>query len=154
MKSAGNTKSLQILNRKESKRILEKIEGQWGTSLEGDYVLLLSEKQRVYVVNKEVFNLDLSKLRINSVGMYFADVKNGIRLSIDGSQIIGPKATKNIIELSDEEAKQWMRGEDLDKDTGSAAFLIIKHNNDFLGTGKAVQGKILNFVPKTRRMKL
>jgi len=29
---------------------------------------------------------------------------------------------------------------------------MIKHDNDYLGSGKATKGIILNFVPKTRRL--
>jgi NOL1/NOP2/fmu family ribosome biogenesis protein len=32
-------------------------------------------------------------------------------------------------------------------------FVILKHENDFLGTGKYKNEKILNFVPKARRFK-
>ena len=45
-----------------------------------------------------------------------------------------------------------MKGEDLDKEFNGKGFLIIKHNNDYLGTGKYRDGRILNFVPKTRRL--
>jgi NOL1/NOP2/fmu family ribosome biogenesis protein len=145
--------NLKILNKKEIKRILAMIETQWGFKEELDYAFLETEKGRVYIANREIFNLDLSKVRINSVGFYFAETRAGIRLSLEGSQIIGPKATKNVVELNDKEAKQWMSGEDLDKQTECRDFAIIKHKNDFLGTGKQTkEGKILNFVPKTRRM--
>ncbi len=32
-------------------------------------------------------------------------------------------------------------------------FIIMKYKNDFLGTGKASENKITNFVPKTRRLR-
>ncbi|MBN2112037.1 hypothetical protein JW707_02955 [Candidatus Woesearchaeota archaeon] len=145
--------NLKILNKKEIKKILGAIESQWGFREELDYAFLETEKGKVYLANKEIFSIDLSKLKINSLGIYFAEIKSGIRLSIEGSQIIGPKATKNIVELNDEEAKQWMAGLDLDKQTECKDFVIIKYKDDFLGTGKQTkEGKVLNFVPKVRRM--
>jgi len=145
--------NLKILNKKETKRILAMLEKQWGFKEEMDYAFLETEKNKIYIANKEVFDLDLSKVKINSIGMYFAEAVSDIRLSIEGSQIVGPKADKNVVELDENELKHWMAGEDIDKDTGCTGFVIIRHKDDFFGTGKATaEGKILNFVPKVRRM--
>lgn len=146
--------NLKILNKRETKKILAMAKEQWGFDEEFDYVFLETGKGRIYIANKEIFNLDLSQVRINSIGIYFAETRSGIRLSIEGSQIIGPKATKNVVELNDGEAKLWMYGTDLDKQTECTGFVIIKYKNDFLGTGKqTADGKILNYVSKVRRMR-
>jgi NOL1/NOP2/fmu family ribosome biogenesis protein len=145
--------NIKILNKKEIKEILKAMEDQWGFKDELDYAFLKTEKGKIYIANKEVFDIDLEKLKINSIGMYFGELKNGLRLSIEGSQLIGPKATKNIIELNDKDAKEWLSGIDIDHKSDESVFVIIKHNNDFLGTGKAKEGIILNFVPKIRRIK-
>ena len=86
--------------------------------------------------------------------MYFCDLENEIRLSIEGSQIIGPKAAKNVVEINEEQTKEWLKGEDLEIDGKSnySGFVIIKHNADFLGTGKYKENKILNYVSKSRRI--
>ena len=144
--------NLKILNKKEIKRIMSLLEKQWEFKEKLDYAFLETEKGKIYIANKEIFELDLSKVKINSIGMYFADARNGIRLSIEGSQIVGPKAKKNVIELDDNEAKLWMKGQDLDHPTESSGFVILMHKGDFLGSGNAAaDGRILNFVPKTRR---
>jgi len=144
---------LKILNKKEAKKILSMLEKQWGFKEKPDYAFLETEKGKIYIANKEIFNLDLSKIKINSVGMYFAEARAGIRLSIEGSQIVGKKATKNVVELNDKEAKQWLMGIDIDKKADAEDFVILKHGDDFLGSGKATkEGKILNFVPKVRRI--
>jgi len=144
---------LKILNKKEAKKILSMLEKQWGFRDELDYAFLQSEKSKIYIANREIFGLDLSKVKVNSYGLYFAEIKSGIRLSIEGSQIIGPKAAKNVVELTGKEAKQWMSGIDIEKETDAEGFVILRHAEDFLGTGKATKdGKILNFVPKTRRL--
>ena len=145
--------NLKILNRKETKPILELMKKQWDIDAKLDYAFLMNNKGKVFLSNKEAFNLDFKKIRINSMGLYFAEVKGDeIRLSIEGSQLIGAKAKKNIIELTDSEARKWLKGEDLDKACKGEGFLIIKHDKDFLGTGRYKEGRILNFVPKTRRL--
>ena len=143
---------LKFLNSKETKEILKLIEEQWGAKLKLDYTFARNNKHRVFIVNKDISKIDFSKLRINSVGMYFCDLENEIRLSIEGSQIIGPKAAKNIVEINESQVRQWLKGEDLEIKGDYDGFVIIKSNNDFLGTGKYKEGKVLNYVNKGRRV--
>ena len=56
------------------------------------------------------------------------------------------------MEINDEQADQWLRGNDLDIKAESA-FKILKNNNEFLGCGKSTGDRITNFVPKERRIK-
>jgi len=163
---------LKILNNKEIKEIYEMIDKQWGAKIKLDYGFLKNNKNRIFVISKDISKIDLSKLRLNSVGMYFCEFdKLGIRLSIEGSQIVGPKATKNVVELNEEETRKWFKGEDLEKECKDCnGFVILKaakikdfrdtknprdflvNKNDFLGTGKYSNKRILNYVGKTRRV--
>jgi len=144
---------LTILNSKEIKKILKLIENQWNAKLNLDYAFLKNNKNRIFIVNKNLEKIELEKLRVNSIGMYFCETRdNEIRLSIEGSQLIGPKATKNIIELNDQELKKWFNGEDLEKESNCSGFVLLRHNDDFLGTGKYKPGKVLNYVSKSRRI--
>lgn len=161
--------NLKILNSKEIKEILNLINQQWDYNEKLDYAFLRNEtlkqkrfenpvfkKNKIIIANKEIFNLDFSKLRINSLGLEFAAIeKSGeIRLSIEGSQIIGKKAKKNIAELDEQEIKQWLKGEDVEKQLDAKGFQLIKYKNYFCGTGKYKENKLLNFVPKERRLNL
>lgn len=146
---------LKILNKKEIKKILLLIKQQWDCTVDLDYAFLKNKKNRLFVINKEISRIELEKLRINSLGLYFGEINTGkLRLSIEGSQIIGTNAKKNVLELNDKEIKEWLRGNDLDKETNLNGFIIIKNNNDFFGCGKVVGKKILNYVPKTRRVRI
>jgi len=144
---------LEILNKKEVKAILFLLEKQFSFSDELDYAFLQSEKGKIFIIKKDVAGIDFKKLRINTIGLYFASVNDSeIRLTIEGSQLVGPYSKKNILELNKEEAKQWMNGIDLEKEADLNGFVLIKHNDDFLGCGKIKEKKILNFVPKERRI--
>ena len=145
---------LKILNSKEIKEIHKLIESQWGAKIKMDYGFLKNAKNRIFIINRDISKIDFSKLRLNSVGMYFCEAdKIGIRLSIEGSQIIGPKANKNIVEIDEGETKKWFKGEDLEKECNDCkGFVILKNKNDFIGTGRYSNGKILNYVSKTRRI--
>ncbi|MBI4452776.1 hypothetical protein HY637_05070 [Candidatus Woesearchaeota archaeon] len=145
---------LKILNGKEIKRVLKSIEGQWGARIKPDCGFLRNSKGRIFMISKDISKIDISKLRLNSIGMYFCEIDgNGMRLSIEGSQLVGEKATKNIIELDDEETRNWFRGNDIGKECKDCSgFVMLKNKNDFLGIGKYSNGKILNYVGKTRRI--
>ena len=98
----------------------------------------------------------MESIRIDSIGLYIGEYKKGkFRVSLEGSNIIGKKAKKNIVELNLKERNQWMKGEDLLKDLGEQArFIILKHNSDFLGCGRYKEGRVFNAVPKTRRLRV
>ena len=147
---------LKILNNKEIKGIYKLIEKQWGAKVKLDCGFLSNSKNRIFIISKDISKIDTSKLRLNSAGMYFCEVdERGIRLSIEGSQLLGAKAAKNLVELNEEEARKWFKGEDLEKECNACnGFVILKYKNDFLGTGKYSNGRILNYVSKTRRINL
>ena len=147
---------LKILNSKEIKQILRLIENHWGAKIKLDCGFLKNQKNRIFLISKDISRIDVSRLKINSIGMYFCEIDNqGIRLSIEGSQIIGPKAHKNIVEINEEEIKEWFIGEGIEKECKDCSgFVILKRENDFFGNGKYANGKILNYVGKSRRVKV
>ncbi len=147
---------LKILRKKEVKQILSKLKEQWDFSKPLNYTFLKSHKDKIYLITNDISKIDLSKLRIDKIGLYFCTIVNQkeIRLSIEGSQLIGLYCNKNILELNESEMKQWLQGFDLDKESSVKGFALIKHNKDFIGTGKVTEGKILNYIPKARRIKV
>ena len=144
-----------FLNSKEIKRILQQLDEQWAFTKDLDYAFFMNNQRRVALVNRDFAVIADVKLRLNSLGLYFCEVmENGeIRLSIEGSQLIGPHASKNVIEIDFVSAKQWMFGQDLEISFGeSTTFVILKHGDYFLGCGRYKNGVISNHVSKNRRI--
>ena len=105
---------MKLLNKKQVSHILNELKGYYGIKeLDIDYSFF-QNKDKIYLISKEFRNLNTKDLRINNIGLYFLDIEKGLRLSIEGSQIIGKKATKNIHELNDQEIREWLRGYDLE----------------------------------------
>lgn len=150
---------LKFLNKKEKEELLKKLNEQFGIK-EIPWKIAHLGKERIILFSgniseEEIFMID-DIARIEGVGIYFAKIDektNDIRLSIEGSQLLKEQITKNIFELTEEQAEQWMMGQELNLSTGKKGFLIMKFKDDFLGTGKASENKIGNFVPKSRRLK-
>lgn len=140
----------------DKKRILEKLNEQFGIKEIPQLIILFGkEKLRLYsgnLLKEELYYLN-NELRIENIGLYFAKWENNeIRLTIDGVQMFKNQITKNILELNNEQAEQWLKGNDLDIKSDNS-WKILKHNNEFIGCGKSTGEKISNFMPKERRIK-
>ena len=148
-------KELNFLRSKEVKQLMKRVFEQWGADfmdLFQEYAFL-KNKDKVYIVSRAIAEVPFEKLRINNVGLYILEDRHDeLRLSVEGSQLLGPKAAKNVVELSKEELVKWIKGNDLVKEGKNKGFVIIKHNKDFFGSGKFKDGRLLNFLPKIRRL--
>ncbi|MBI4440741.1 hypothetical protein HY639_01095 [Candidatus Woesearchaeota archaeon] len=144
---------LEILNKKELKPINAALQKHYGTSLPGDYVYMLNTRDNLYMVSRAIEDLPLKELRVSSIGLYIGEWLHGeLRLSIEGSQLLGPLAQRNVADLADADCALWMQGESIHS-VGDNGYVIIRHNGDFLGCGRRKDGVLLNYVPKTRRVK-
>lgn len=146
--------NLKILNSKEIKRILDKIKEQFGINkINLDYGMLQNKDGKLFLISKDLKKVDLEKLRINELGLYVAKLDNGLRLTIEGSQLFGKDTKKNVHEVSKDEAYSWMSGNDLICNKEFKGFVIVKYKNNYLGSGKWKSNKILNYTPKERRVR-
>jgi len=148
---------LKFFNQQEKERILRQLEQQFGIK-ELPFELARLGKERIIVFSgnisgREILNLD-EIAHIEGIGLYFAKEQvDGIRLSIEGSQLLGSQITKNIFELDEKQAEDWMLGREINLTTDKRGFFVMKFKEDFLGTGKISEKKISNFIPKQRRLK-
>ncbi len=133
--------------------IWRQLKAQFGvTKIEG-IRLIPSGKQRVRAVSENLFT-KLNILNPITAGMYFATIMpDGIRLSVEGSQIVGKRAERNVVELDCEQVKKWLKGENVPIPPEMKGYVIVKDKlkNDFLGCGLAKNGILINFLPKARR---
>jgi len=147
---------MKPLTSTDKKRIINALNEQFGIS-KLPYLIIQfgKEKLRVYsgnLLKEELYHLN-NELRIENIGLYFAKWENdGIRLTLDGVQLLKNQISKNILELDDKQAEQWLKGNDLDIKT-DRSWKILKHKNEFIGCGKSTEERITNFMPKERRIK-
>lgn len=147
-----------ILNSKDKKHIRQHLTLEFGiTSLPDNMVFFcLNKKERVYACNKEIFDVEQESLRVNSFGLYFGTfMPDGFRLSIEGVQLIGHLANKNVFLIDDSQFEAYLKGENLDcfQEEFQKEYVIVKHDNDFLGVGKVKNNIFTNHLPKSRQLK-
>lgn len=140
-----------VMNNKEIKVFHKRLGEQFGFKGKLDY-LFFKKKDKIYIISKRYKDLDVKKFNINSVGLYIAkEDLGGVRLSVEGSQLVGPKSSKNIVEVLD--PKEWVGGKDISIKEKLKNFVLVRYKKDFLGCGFFKKGTLLNYIPKSRRMK-
>ncbi len=145
---------LKILNTREIKQIKLKLKEQFDYDYQEDFAFLLNNKNKLYVVNKDISRLDIEKLRVDKYGLYFGEFKNELRLSMEAAWLVGQKAKTNIIKIDETELKKYFLGEDLDRDLGTKnRFILLKFNQEIISCAKYKDQKILNYLPKIHRSK-
>ncbi|MEK6835282.1 MAG: hypothetical protein AABX61_03405 [Nanoarchaeota archaeon] len=146
--------NLKILNKKESERILDKINEQFGIkNIESNYIILQKKDGKIFLINNSFGKIEYNTLRINELGLYVARFDKEIRLTIEGSQIFGKHATKNVYEVNENDANSWMEGDDIECNKEFKGFVIIKYKDNYLGSGKCKNNKLLNYIPQERRIR-
>ena len=150
---------LTIFNTREVKKIKEILREQFNHAPTQDYAYLQNEKNKIFLINKDLSKINIKNLRIDKMGFYFAEYKNNsIRLSKEGAQLLLEDAAKNGIKLKNtliltkEEVKNYFTGVDLIKNLGeNPHFLLLLYDNTSIGCAKYKEGKIINFLPKMNR---
>lgn len=153
-----------ILNSKETKHVLEKIRDHYGYDIdknELDYAFLMNKDKRIYIISKDLARVPYDEMKVDGIGIYFGEMYNEkLRLSIEGAQIIGRNATKNIHDLDYDQMIYWIKGNDIEFPDVGEDFVIVRHKEpktrkyDILGCGKYNRqtGKLMNYVSKSRKL--
>ncbi|MDP3987037.1 MAG: hypothetical protein Q8P81_02310 [Nanoarchaeota archaeon] len=148
---------IKILSESEKGKIVSELNEQFGIG-EIDGTIIMKGREKMFLFSGSLGGRTIKKLEesvvIERVGVYFAKiVDDKIKLSIEGVNLLKNQISKNIFDLDESSTDDWIRGRDLNIKTGLRGFLVMRHGSDFLGTGKASENKIGNFIPKSRRVK-
>lgn len=147
---------IEFIKSSEKSEIMEKLKEHYGIK-KLNYLLLRIGRERIRgytgsLSKDEILTLS-REVRIEMIGMYLMKQEGeNIRLSFDSTQML--EINNSIIEISDEQTAQWLRGEDIFLENKEFEnFVVLKNRGNFLGCGKLSKGRITNYVPKERRIK-
>ncbi len=151
---------VEFLDKAKKKKVLNKLEEDYGIN-KLNYLLIRSGKENIRIfsgnLSKDELNLLAKNVNLELIGTKLCTItEEGIRLNFDLINLpeIKSQISKNIIDLNEDEAKKWMRGEDLKIDTKTKEkFLVVKKAEDLLGIGKVYREILKNYIPKERRIK-
>jgi NOL1/NOP2/fmu family ribosome biogenesis protein len=139
----------KILNSKEKKEIYLLLNSQFGYKKSKEYHVLQKEND-IFFFDGDSDDINFDNLRIVQIGIKIGEIrKEQIILTIHGSQIIGPDSDKNIITLSKEDARNYLRGEELNIDIFDGVYLL-KSEDEFIGCGIIKSGIVSNTIERAR----
>ncbi len=148
---------MKILSKKDAREFAQKVNSIYGSKLNFDEEVLLttSKENKIWVASRKAFDINLEELKINSIGLYFGREDRGkLRLSVEGAQIVGETATKNVCEI--ENVWDFLRGFDVEpistENCDEGVYVLVKHKSDILGVAKLQDGKLMNVLPKARKI--
>jgi len=147
---------ITFFSKRQKKQLSTDLDERFGItiSFESD-VILQTGKHKLWICTPEYEQTKELPYRVETIGLYFGqyDKRSALRLSIEGAMMFGKDATKNVIELDKKQLEYWIRGVNLDYSGTNEGYVILTHQGDIVGCGKAFHGGILNHVPKERRIK-
>lgn len=152
--------NFEILDKADKKRVLQELK-PYGIERISYLLIKAGSRLRIFsgILGKNELINWLRNIKIDNIGLYFASLQEGLRMNIDAVHLLSHQIKHNILEISDAEAEKWFRGNEINlKDINyeknlEVGFIILKNKEDFIGVGKLSKTKILNFLPKERRIK-
>jgi NOL1/NOP2/fmu family ribosome biogenesis protein len=159
---------IDLLDKTKKKDILKSV-GYLGEIKTNELFIRTGDRIRTYsgnLTNEEIKKI-WSMFPIEGIGLYLAkdyikkNNKRETRLSLDGIHKLKEQIKKNIIEINEEQANKWFRGNNLELTNKQAeiyrdmeGFVVLKYKEDFVGTAKLFEKRhLLSFLPKERRIK-
>jgi NOL1/NOP2/fmu family ribosome biogenesis protein len=112
---------------------------------------LVDHEDDVFITTPEVE--EFSRVRPVRKGIRLVRVfRHGIKPTTNAMQIFGRYATRNVIELTGEQASKFVQGEDLEIAADvNEDFVIVQHEGFTLGVGLYRHGILKSQVPLSRR---
>lgn len=153
--------NLDILTAGEKKKILASLNENFGIS-ELHYLFIKTGKEKIRAFSGSLSMQEIKELGLNArielIGLYaFKEEKQGYRIAFDSLPLFKNSIKKNIVEVNDEMAEKWLSGKDIESEKFKEIneIVLLKNKNDLIGCGlvKKEQGRIVNLVPKERRIR-
>lgn len=143
---------LTVLNSGERAVLEDTLRDQYGVETLPNRVYLETNKEKVYVVSHGLRDIAWEQLRIDRAGVYVGKwLSDGFRPSVEGAQLFGPLASKNVVELGKQGLMDWLKGRDVDTMYEDSRFVLVRYQDDFVGGAKMKNGTLLNSVSKARK---
>lgn len=121
--------------------------------------LVFGFESKIFILSKDFQKIEnkISQIPFFSLGLYFGQLKKEgkILLSLEGAQMIGKKAKKNIAILDEKNLRNFLLGfnvfpkKEINCEIGN--FILLKFQDDIVGLGEKKEKYIENLMVKTKR---
>lgn len=143
---------LQRLRKTEKKRVKQFLLDVYGYELPSGYSYFVNSRNKIFMVAAGMD--DLLQFKLDRVGLYIGEMnETEFRLSFCALKWFwacqGP--SKNQYELTQTLTEMYMRGQKIPCRNEGRHFYTLVFNNEPIAIAKAVDGTLLNYVPKAFR---
>ncbi|MAG24377.1 hypothetical protein CMI47_02260 [Candidatus Pacearchaeota archaeon] len=147
---------IHFIRSNQKRKIISQLNEQFGIT-KVPHLLIESGKEKIRGYSGSLSKEEIQELNnilhIESLGLYLMSARDAdLRLSIEGSHFFQDQITKNTVKINPSELDKWLHGQDLNIKVPTAT-VIIKNQDDLIGSGKSNGEKIFNYIPKDRRLK-
>jgi NOL1/NOP2/fmu family ribosome biogenesis protein len=147
--------NLKILYAGAKKRLVKELDGQFGI-LKVSYLLFETGRQKIRGFSGSMTREEIQELaeiaNLEFIGIYLFRREGQLRLSLDGSEIFKNQIGKNKFILNREQLDLWFHGKNIDVVLKKGVYVVC-YGNDFLGCGISDGKKLINYMPKERRIR-
>lgn len=131
-----------------------------------EYIFYKKGAKKVWAVRREAVGAvegdeaeTLETLDYESVGLPLMRIGGEHdKPTTDALQLFGDAVRKNSVELDAEDAREFVRGEDIEIEFGEdevdLGYVVVNHEGEVLGCGLYFPGELRSQIPKGRRVEL
>lgn len=131
-----------------------------------EYIFYKKGAKKVWAVKREAVGAvegdeaeTLETLDYESVGLPLMRIGGEHdKPTTDALQLFGDAVRKNSVELDAEDAREFVRGEDVEIEFGEdmvdLGYVVVNHEGEVLGCGLYFPGELRSQIPKGRRVEL
>lgn len=131
-----------------------------------EYIFYKKGAKKVWAVRREAVGAvegdeaeTLETLDYESVGLPLMRIGGEHdKPTTDALQLFGDAVRKNSVELDAEDAREFVRGEDVEIEFGEdevdLGYVVVNHEGEVLGCGLYFPGELRSQIPKGRRVEL
>ena len=131
-----------------------------------EYIFYKKGAKKVWAVRREAVGAvegdeaeTLETLDYESVGLPLMRIGGEHdKPTTDALQLFGDAVRKNSVELDVEDAREFVRGEDIEIEFGEdevdLGYVVVNHEGEVLGCGLYFPGELRSQIPKGRRVEL
>jgi len=146
---------MELLSSRERKFIEDRLRSQYDIEDFENLILIKAGRGRIRATTEETLRLASRLKGVQQIGLYVMKISDGsLALSVEGSQLLNKKIRKNIVEVDEDLAIEWMKASPikLDEKVGGR-YVVARCGELYLGSGRVSRdGKIYPQIAKWRRI--
>ncbi len=148
-------KKFTFVKSSAKKKLISRLKETFGIS-KLPYLIIETSKRKYRAFSGSLTKEEIAQLNkatnIEIIGINLLREEGEIQLSFDSLSLLQSQINNNVIEINKEKYEEWSRGNSINFPSQPGG-KVVKFSDYLVGFGKSDGEKILNYVPKERKLK-